>query len=70
MEVEQQEIEEDFLIDGNIIKVVKHLKCLGTEVESKGAIDAEVKQRIRTMYAAYNKFDKVGFSNKRLRLKK
>ena len=33
-------------------------------------MDAEVKKRIETIYAAYNKFDKDTFSNKHLRLKK
>ena len=73
MEAEQQEREEDLFMDSNIIKVVKQYKCLGTEEESKravGAVDAEVKKRIGTMYTAYNKFDKVTFSNKCLRLKK
>ena len=57
-------------MDSNIIKVVKQYKYLGTEAESKGTIDAEVKRRIGTMYIAYNKFDKFTFSNKHLRLKK
>ena len=35
-----------------------------------GAVDAEVKKRIGMMYTAYNNFDKVTFSNKRLRLEK
>ena len=69
MEAEQQEREEDFLMEGNIIKMVRQFKYLGTEAESKGTMDAEVK-KIGTMYAAYNKFDKVTFSNKHLRLKK
>jgi len=57
-------------MEGNIIKVVRRFKYLGTEAESKGTMDAEVKKRIGTMHAAYNKFDKVTFSNKHLRLKK
>ena len=43
VEAEQQEREDDFLMEGNIIKVVKQFKYLGTEAESKGATDAEVK---------------------------
>ena len=73
MEAEQQEREEDLFTEGNIIKVVKQYKYLGTEEESKravGAVDAEVKKRIGMMYTAYNKSDKVNFSNKRLRLEK
>jgi len=69
VEAEQQEREEDFLMEGNIIKVVYQFKYLRTEAESKGTMDAEIKKRIGTMYAAYNKFDKVTFSNKHLRLK-
>ena len=57
-------------MDSNIIKVVKQYKYLETEEESKRAVDAEVKKRIGMMYTAYNKFDKVNFSNKRLRLEK
>jgi len=60
-------------MDSNIIKVVKLCKYLGIEEESKrevGAVDAEIKKRIGMMYTAYNNFDKVTFSNKRLRLKK
>jgi hypothetical protein len=56
-------------MEGNIIKMVKQFKYLGTKEESKGIIDAEVKKRIGTMYTAYNKFDKVTFSNKHLSLK-
>ena len=73
MEAEQKEREEDLFMDGNIIKVVKQYKYLGTEVESKravGAVDAEVKKRFGMMDTAYNNFDKVTFSYKRLRLKK
>ena len=73
MEAEQQEREEDLFMDSNIIKVVKQYKYLGTEEESKRAVvavDAEVKKRIGMMYTAYTKFDKVNFSNKRLRLEK
>jgi len=73
VEAEQQEREEDLFMDSNIIKVVKQYKYLGTEEESKRAVvavDAEVKKRIGMMYTAYNKFDKVNFSNKRLRLEK
>ena len=68
MEAEQQEREEDLFINSNIIKVVKQYKYLRTEEESKRAVDAEVKKRIGMMYTAYNKFDKVTFSNKHLRL--
>ena len=73
MEAEQQEREEYLFMNSNIIKVAKQYKYLGTEEESKravGAVDAEVKKRIGMMYTAYNNFDKVTFSNKRLRLKK
>jgi hypothetical protein len=73
VEAEQQEREEGLFMDSNIIKVVKQYKYLGTEEESKRAVvavDAEVKKRIGMMYTAYNKFDKVNFSNKRLRLEK
>ena len=56
-------------MEGDIIKMAKQFKYLGTEAESKGTMDAEVKQRIGTMYAAYNQFDKVTLSNKHLRLK-
>ena len=66
-EAKQQEREGDFLMEGNIIKMVKQFRYLGTETESKGKMDAEVKKRIGTMYTAYNKFDKVTFSNKHLR---
>ena len=69
VEVEQQKSEEDLFMDSNIIKVVRLFKYLRTEEESKGTMDAEVKKRIGTRYAAYNKFDKVTFSNKHLRLK-
>ena len=61
---------EFFLMEGNIIKMVKQFNYLGTEAESKGTMDAEDKKRIGTVYAAYKKFDKVTFSNKHLRLKK
>jgi len=70
VEAEQQEREEGFLMEGNIIKVVRRFKYLGTEAESKGTMDAEVKKKIGTMHAAYNKFDKVNFSYEHLRLKK
>ena len=66
MKAEQQEREEFFLMEGNIIKVVRRFKYLGTEAESKGTMDAEVKKRIGTMHAAYNKFDKATFSNNHL----
>ena len=70
MEAEQQEREEDLFTERNIIKVVKQYKYLGTEEESKKAVDAEVKKRIGMMYTANNNFYKVTFSNKHLRLKK
>ena len=69
----EQEREEGLFINSNIIKVVNQYKYLGTKEESKRAVvavDAEVEKRIGTMYTAYNKFDKVTFSNKCLRLKK
>ena len=37
-------------MEGNIIKMVKQFKYLGTEAESKGTMDAEVKKRIGTMF--------------------
>ena len=70
MEAEQQEREEYLFMNSNIIKVAKQYKYLRPEEESKRTMDAEVKKRIETMYAAYNKFDKVTFSNKHMRLKK
>ena len=70
MEAEQQEREEDLFTEGNIIKVVKQYKYLGTEEESKRVVDAEVKKRTGMMYTAYSNFDKVTVSNKHLRLKK
>ena len=53
-----------------LFKVGKQYKYLRTEEESKRTMDAEVKKRIGMTYAAYDKFDKVTFSNKHLRLKK
>ena len=41
MEAKQQEREDVFLMEGNIIKMVKQFKYLGTEAESEGTIDAE-----------------------------
>ena len=70
MEAEQQERQEDLFMDSNIIKVVQQYKYLGTEEKSKRAAVAEVKKRIGMMYTSNNNFDKVTFSNKRLRLKK
>ena len=48
MEAEQKEREEDLFMEGNIIKVVKQYKYVGSEEESKravGAVDAEAKKR-------------------------
>jgi len=73
VEAEQHEREEDLFMEGNIMKVVKLCKYLGSEEESKravSAVDAEVKKRIGMMYTAYNNFGKVTISNKHLRLKK
>ena len=43
VEAEQQGWEDVFLMEGDIIKMVKQFKYLGTEAESKGTTDAEVK---------------------------
>jgi hypothetical protein len=70
VEVEQKKSEEDLFMDSKIIKVVRLCKYLRSEEESKGTMVAEVYKRIVTRYAAYNKFDKVTFSDKHFRLKK